>query len=977
MRLQFHHSPIMANFKHARFIIWMFCVVDFGKTLTPPPKRPKDFGSRVVTSKDVKQRIKYSGIIEEQANQVHFKKRMKIAGSSGTCHVSMQSNVSFVAEQMLLACEVPQKLNTKIDKLIKRHVAQINMSGMTKKDKEVRIEEVLKLHSHYDRLNSIQEQRCMFFMRELLDFMEIWLSRYNNHNLQLRKDPAYYSELQMQGDDARQYILEHPFTAGPSREEARDWNYWFKLKESGNWDNFPDISHQYMPRIKGSQAIDFDLWESILSKITEKITIDELSSEQSTTTFKIPTTTINFEQDTILGSGDYESSGDFEYDSEGNYKGHLPKVYSGPVFSNLEWERRASESEKDDEYEKLVDQLYSTNSQNSENDKKWYRRPKLQYLKTRSLDSLYSFPKIESYDYSNATIPNGTRLQHDPILHRVDRQIFWLIGVGIALAIGSLVYSKLQVSDMADTANFNQDLTIQNLNSLDHRLSIQEKAVSLVKKSISMVEKDVSELDTRLGIDEMITEVNISLETLYSEVSRILRGWSAMVRYQLSPELVNLDALSKNLMELRDRMDNQGYFLGLDKLENIFKQDLSYIIYANASLWVFTHLPAYRKSSLYTVWEYNPIPFISPSHEGDVALSISPESKYIAVSEDDSRHLLLDQKDLDDCTEVGKLLVCENLNIINTKAKMSCMSSLFLQDIDSIKQHCTWQSDVKREFITQLESNTFLAYFMEEQLLKFTCNNGKDSEEKREMVKGAVRIILQGGCIAYSKSHIIEGELEWSLETPAYQLSRINMTQLLSTPYFTITPDKWDTWQKVVDDIGRPDNVPFKDVGPMYKRYHSQNMWDSIIKSILGVAIPILFLMIMWFQRKNIIKCCKFGTNKVTAGKVTFQKGDDSARIRCPPNTLRPPPVTSGGAGSWDYSARPGLVQGPGSEAAALLGTGRPTTTTGMTPNTSRKILDQSGLTYEQRLEKLETAEMIVNAQLGEGGARDDNDDGM
>ena len=70
-------------------------------------------------------------------------------------------------------------------------------------------------------------------------------------------------------------------------------------------------------------------------------------------------------------------------------------------------------------------------------------------------------------------------------------------------------------------------------------------------------------------------------------------------------------------------------------------------------------------------------------------------------------------------------------------------------------------------------------------------------------------------------------------------------------------------------------------------------------------------------------------------------------------------------------------MQGPGSEAAALLGTGRPTTTTGMTPNTSRKILDQSGLTNEQRDTVLETAEMIVNAQLGEGGARDDNDDGM
>ena len=69
-----------------------------------------------------------------------------------------------------------------------------------------------------------------------------------------------------------------------------------------------------------------------------------------------------------------------------------------------------------------------------------------------------------------------------------------------------------------------------------------------------MVELAVTELDTRLGIDEMIAEVDIALETMYSELTRILRGWSAMTSYRLSPEFVNMRILTRKLLELRDQM---------------------------------------------------------------------------------------------------------------------------------------------------------------------------------------------------------------------------------------------------------------------------------------------------------------------------------------------------------------------------------------------------------------------------------------
>ena len=48
-------------------------------------------------------------------------------------------------------------------------------------------------------------------------------------------------------------------------------------------------------------------------------------------------------------------------------------------------------------------------------------------------------------------------------------------------------------------------------------------------------------------------------------------------------------------------------------------------------------------------------------------------------------------------------------------------------------------------------------------------------------------------------------------------------------------------------------------------------------------------IMIMWFQRKNIVKCCQAGSNKAAA-RVNFRKEDESVKIRCPPGILLPPP---------------------------------------------------------------------------------------
>ena len=485
-------------------------------------------------------------------------------------------------------------------------------------------------------------------------------------------------------------------------------------------------------------------------------------------------------------------------------------------------------------------------------------------------------------DFSHQmNIPNSTSAVFESQLElefiereRGKRQIFWFLTTA-AIAIGSLIYNALEMNNLATTANANQQVTIQNLNSLDHRMAIQEKAMHLLNRSVDILQEDIVELDKRVTVDEIVLECHITLDLFYGELERVIRGLSAMSRNELSVDLVNITGLTNNLMILRDRMENRGYILGLEKLEHLFVQPISYILYGNGSLVVFSHINAYRKASIYELWEYNKVPFLSPTAEGDVALTIVPEADLIGVTEDDARHILFDFNTIEKCNSVGSIKICDEANVISTKTRTSCMSSLLLKDVDAIKETCRWHSSERKEFIQQINSNQFIAYFAKPDSLKIVCSDGQLTVNKRIEVDSAVKITLQGGCRAYSDHHIMEGRLEFSIETSLYQLIPINTTQLLSTVYFTITPDKWNTWKKIKRAIGNPEGVLFKDVGPMYQKYEENAAWTQGLKIFMGIASPVIMGTIIWFAKDwilgMILKRC--GRTSEVEGSATYQPG--------------------------------------------------------------------------------------------------------
>ena len=865
----------------------------------------------------------------------------------------MNTNISATTTGLRRGCEIPDKLHAKIKQILNRDKIRNNTAPVESFESNSLRNE----YKHYERIRIAMKRRCVFHLQELLDHMEVWFSDYNSHEVPLTRDNYFLAPINVQNEDARAYIAtsdnEIASDFDPksiSNSKRSDWQYWWRRYLRGQWPNFPQIAHEELPTIEGGEKVNYVLWQRIIQKLIGKIKSKQLrdrvrvqaraSSVSPPTSSSTTTTTLRPTQDYIRPTDNYEilSESDADYESSGD------------------------DDDLDDEYYQNYDDF------NDPTDRPIDTTPYAFYEAPHWGD--VGRPKEIGTILQTHGIDTRSISDDEVVLDRPERQIIFGL-IMAAIAIGSLLYSTTDMSSMASTANRNQAATIQNINDLDHRLQIQEKSIHLINKTLAILEKDISRIDTRLTIDELIDECNIALEMLYSESTRIIRGISALTNNQLSPDLVKMDALTRNLMKLRDRMEARGYVLALERLEHVFTMPVSYILYGNGSLWAFAHINCFRKSNTYQLWEFNSIPFLSTSDTGQTAITIKPEKKLIGVSEDDSRHVLLDHRAIDRCGNVGQMKVCDEMSVINTKSKQSCLSALYLEDIDSIKDNCRWYSADRKEFIQQINSNQFVAYFTQKDNLKITCTDGKDIEEKRVEVLGAHRITLQGGCRAYSDHHILEGKIEFSLQTTTYQINTINVSDLLSNEYFTITDKNWDQWEKIRKDIGSPEGIVFRDVSSMYRKYRTNQVWNFGIRSLLGIITPLIIIALIYYVVRRF--CCRKSNQYNQNQGVSYSKvrGQDQVVIQPPPPVPfelgpMPPPASS----RSDWLPRSGRTTPAGSgppspdtDAKQLTFAANLESDPLKTPNTSKRLMLQTGWTTDFKNKIKNAADHIRQAE--------------
>jgi hypothetical protein len=77
--------------------------------------------------------------------------------------------------------------------------------------------------------------------------------------------------------------------------------------------------------------------------------------------------------------------------------------------------------------------------------------------------------------------------------------------------------------------------------------------------------KKVVKLSDSLGTDELILQLRFTLDSVFEDSTRILRGLNTLADHRLIPDFVKTSKMTEALLLLENSMQREGYKLGLEK----------------------------------------------------------------------------------------------------------------------------------------------------------------------------------------------------------------------------------------------------------------------------------------------------------------------------------------------------------------------------------------------------------------------------
>lgn len=432
------------------------------------------------------------------------------------------------------------------------------------------------------------------------------------------------------------------------------------------------------------------------------------------------------------------------------------------------------------------------------------------------------------------------------------------------LAVGSVLFTAYELNKMAEKAsgeigNHNIDSTVRLFNEHDHSIRVNAAAIASLNRTMAhlqdMMGRNFADIRTAL-----ITErVSLAMQAYFDEQRRLLRGLGALTRHRLPNELVNSRRLTQTLITVQKQMRKKGYNLGLSSFADMFRLDTSYILYANGTLFMVTHLPIYRQNTRFTLYEYERTGYIELG--GHAAFRIEAEADLVAVSEDGQNFQVFTWGDIDRCSNVGSLRMCPDANIINTEPESSCLIALYKAEEEHIMDLCKYEAAVRKDYVLQLDGNRFLVRTLEEATVSFTCDFSNDfsigtqggARYKSAKTVNTTVITVPGGCKAFVGTYVLEGRLEFSVETTKYKTHYISTKGLFPEVTEFFGSKNW-SWGDLVEsfDVFDPNKVTFRNCNRNFKRYQA-DLWSGLLQKIIGfVVIGFICMLVLVL----IIKCC-------------------------------------------------------------------------------------------------------------------------
>ena len=202
-----------------------------------------------------------------------------------------------------------------------------------------------------------------------------------------------------------------------------------------------------------------------------------------------------------------------------------------------------------------------------------------------------------------------------------------------------------------------------------------------------------------------ITTQAISIKT---HLDGIEVGLYNLLKGHLTPFLVLIEVIQKGWDEPRNSLAKMGYLLSTYDASEMIQTQASFVYFKIGSIIGLLHIPIFKSQSALYVYKYISTP--PTSSMSNSTLIIQPEKKYLAVSLKEELYMETDDFNLEhSCKFIKDTYFCEGA-VLRKANKDSCLQALYRSNMTKVGEVCPVSIFTDEEFVTQLNSTTFLVY---------------------------------------------------------------------------------------------------------------------------------------------------------------------------------------------------------------------------------------------------------------------------
>ena len=359
--------------------------------------------------------------------------------------------------------------------------------------------------------------------------------------------------------------------------------------------------------------------------------------------------------------------------------------------------------------------------------------------------------------------------------NRVTRQL-WAAVAAFTSIFG--LYEAVQVHQLHESLKHIED-TQHHQNTIlreqSNRLNIMRSYVGNLSADLAKILKVEANITSDINHGRWLRDRLANAREFSVYVSQISGGIQELHHGRLGTTILSRDMVKRTLAKLQKQARTMDGDLIIDHVDDFYRLPITLVSNEPFKIQVLIHVGVAKEKL--RLLRYQPSPVVVRQGDRNVALEIIPRLSLLVHNE--NLHQEISDSDLDECQRYGNTYVCEGPAAFHTQLRRTCLGSLFIGDIPSVRDLCFTRQTNTSWHAEALPDNHLALYFRDPTSLQIVCPK---KPRKNIVLSGSHKILLPSNCSVMGQDLRITSRVDVLLVAP-----------LVSTP----------TWDPVVFLEGR------------------------------------------------------------------------------------------------------------------------------------------------------------------------------